>query len=251
MTRVCVILVLFAAVVLLPTPASAHRPYFRGEPAAVALPAGESGLIRLLYGDGILGPDPVRPVVTDAAGGVRAIAPTGYAASYSCAAQSCRVYVYRNTMLLPHVFDTDVPTMKVSAALRTADDNDLDAVLRSTEPYYGFNHIPNLSARIFGAFACLAHWWGSFAFLVLVGSTLLPVWIFLRMALDRREQNRWGSVLCILFAVAVTLPMLAAWLMFLFVSAYPPLLSLIPLALPTAVLLALYVRRTLWVRGAS
>jgi hypothetical protein len=248
MNRALVLIVLFAAIFLLPTAASAHRPYFRGG-QPVALPAGESGVIRLLYGDGILGPDPVRPVVIDATGGVRAIAPTGYAASYSCAAQSCRVYVYRNTMLLPHVFDTDVQSMKSSAVLRTADENDLDAVLRAKELYYGFSHVPNLSARILGALACLAHWWISFAFFVLIGSTVLPVWLLLRMALDRREQNRWAAILlCILCAIAVTIPMLAVMLMFLFVSAYPPLLSLIPLGLPTAILLALYMRRSLWVR---
>lgn len=249
MIRVFVVTVLFAAIFLLPTAVRAHQPYFRGEAASVALPAGESGVIRLLYGDGILGPDPVRPVVIDMTGGVRAIAPTGYAASYSCAAQSCRVYVYRNTMLLPHVFDTDVQSMKANAVLRTADENDLDAVLRAKEPYYGFSYVPDLNARILGALACLAHWWASFAFFVVIGSTVLPVWILLRMALDRRNQNRWGALsLCILFAVAITISMLAVLLMFLFVSAYPALLSLIPLGLPAVVLLALYVRRILWVR---
>jgi len=140
--------------------------------------------------------------------------------------------------------------MKSNAVLRTADENDLDAVLRAKEAYYGFSYVPDLSARILGALACLAHWWGSFAFLVLIGSTVLPVWILLRMALDRRDQNRWGAVsLCILFAVAVTIPMLAVLLMFLFVSAYPLLLSLIPLGLPTAVLLAPYIRRSRSVRA--
>src|SRR6185312_5154065 len=92
--RGCTIALCLAAVVLLPTSAAAHRPYFRGEPTSVALPAGESGVLRLLNGDGILGPDPVRPVITDASGGVRALGPVGYATSYSCAAQSCRIYVY-------------------------------------------------------------------------------------------------------------------------------------------------------------
>lgn len=249
MAPVSVVSVLFAAIVLLPTSASAHRPYFRGEAASVALPAGESGVIRLLYGDGILGPDPVRPVVTDLTGGVRAIAPMGYAASYSCGAQSCRVYVYINTPLLPRVFHTDVQSMKSNAVLRTADENDLVAVLSAKEPYYGFSHVPNLSARILGAFVCLAHWWASFAFLMLIGSTVLPVWIFLRGALDRRDQNRWGAVsLCILFALAITPPMLVVLLLFLFVSAYPLLLSLVPLGLPTAILLCLFGRRSLWVR---
>lgn len=245
--RGCTTLLWLAASLLLPTSAAAHQPYFRGKPASVALPAGESGLIRLLYGDGILGPDPVRPIITDGSGGVRANGPLGYAASYSCAAQSCRVYVYRNSDLLPDVFDTEIESMKASASLRTADANDLDAVLRETKSYYGFRHVPDLSARILGALACLARWWRSFVFLALVGSTALPIWLLMRMALGRREQNRAGAVcLCILFAVAITIPMMALALLFLFVSAYPPLLAMIPLGLPTAMLLGESVRRSRW-----
>lgn len=38
------------------------------------------------------------------------------------------------------------------------------------------------------------------------------------------------------------LPMFVLWLFFLFLSAYPPLLSLIPLGLPTAGMLMLLAR---------
>ena len=237
----------FAATFLLPGPAFAHRPYFNAESAPVALPGGESGAIRLLNGDGILGPDPIRPIITDASGGVRAIAPVGYAASYSCAARSCRVYVYRNTALFPDVFDTEIASMKSIALLRTADENELDAVLRENEPYFGFRLVPDLSVRMLGALACLAHWWRSFVFLMLAGATALPIWLLSRAALDRRERNRSGAMwLCILFAVAITVPVMIFVLMFLFVSAYPPLLSVIPLALPTALLVAELFRRSRW-----
>ena len=248
MIRAFLVPALFAAIGLLPTAAAAHQPYFRGAPEAVALPAGESGVIRLLYGDGILSSDPVRAVVTDAAGGVRAIAPQGYAASYSCAARSCRVYVYRDTALLPRVFDTDVETTKVSAILRTADANDLDAVVRAQGPSYGFRHVPDLGPRIVGALVCLAHWWPSFVILMLIGATAVPVWLLLRKVLDRREENRWGAIsLCVLVVIAISIPVAFVLLMVLFVSAYPPLLSLIPLGLPTAALLARSVGRA-WVR---
>jgi len=246
--RGCATILFFAAGFLLPSPAFAHQPYFNTGSAPVVLPGDESGTIRLLNGDGILGPDPIRPVITDASGGVRAIAPVGYAASYSCAEQSCRVYVYRNTVLLPDVFDTEIESMKATALLRTAGENDLDAVLRETETYYGFRHVPDVSARMLGALACLAHWWRSFVFLTLAGATALPIWLLSRAALDRREQHRSGAMwLCILFAVAITIPMMIFVLMFLFVSAYPPLLSVIPLALPTAILFAEFARRSRWI----
>jgi hypothetical protein len=250
MIRARLVSALLVAVILLPTPAAAHMPYFSGTPEAVALPGGESGAIRLLYGDGILDSDPVRPIVTDAGGGVRAITPVGYAASYSCAARSCRVYLYRDTMLLPRVFDTDIETMKASAVLRTADENDLDAVMRTREPFYGFRHVPDLGARIVGALVCLAHWWDSFVILMLIGATAIPVLLLVRMALGRREENRWGAMtLCILFVIGISIPVAVILLMFLFVSAYPLLLSLVPLGLPTAVLLATFAGRSLWGRG--
>jgi hypothetical protein len=49
------------------SPAFAHRPYFT-QVETIRLPNGEMGEARLLNGDGILGPDPVRVVVIDGQG---------------------------------------------------------------------------------------------------------------------------------------------------------------------------------------
>ncbi|WP_262027962.1 hypothetical protein [Microvirga sp. Mcv34] len=49
------------------SPASAHRPYFT-QVEKIQLPSGEMGEARLLNGDGILGPDPVRVIIVDAHG---------------------------------------------------------------------------------------------------------------------------------------------------------------------------------------
>jgi len=48
-------------------PASAHRPYFT-KVEKIRLPNGEMGEARLLNGDGIIVPDPVRVIILDAAG---------------------------------------------------------------------------------------------------------------------------------------------------------------------------------------
>src|SRR5262249_47006736 len=87
--------------------AAAHLPYFRGYAAPVALPGGDSGLLRRLYGDGLMMADPVRPVVTDKSGAVRALGPVGYAVEHACSGGTCRVYVYRDTSLLPEVYRFD------------------------------------------------------------------------------------------------------------------------------------------------
>ena len=48
-------------------PANAHRPYFT-QVEKILLPDGEVGEVRLLNGDGIFGPDPVRAIILDAQG---------------------------------------------------------------------------------------------------------------------------------------------------------------------------------------
>ncbi|HYE48602.1 MAG TPA: hypothetical protein VEB20_03355 [Azospirillaceae bacterium] len=52
--------------------ASAHEPHFR-EAAPIALPDGRAAELRLLVGDGIIGPDPARPVVLSPQGEVLAL----------------------------------------------------------------------------------------------------------------------------------------------------------------------------------
>jgi hypothetical protein len=224
--------------------AAAHLPYFRGYAPPVALPGGDSGLLRRLYGDGIMMADPVRPVVIDKRGDVRALGPVGYAAEHSCSGGSCRVYVYNETSLLPDVYRFDPRSTKstdVPSAMGGADA--LDAVMRA-EGIYGFVEVPDLSVRVAGAFACLMQWWPSFVILLLIGGSAVPVWVCLGMAIGRRGENRLGSKMrAVLCAVAIALPTIGLYWLFLFSTAYPPLLSLIAVCIPTLVwLLYLVVR---------
>jgi hypothetical protein len=216
--------------------AAAHLPYFRGYASPVALPGGDSGLLRRLYGDGIMLADPVRPVVIDKRGDVRALGPVGYAAEHSCSGGSCRVYVYNDTSLLPDVYRFDLRSTKSTDVPSAAGGADaLDAVMR-TEGIYGFVATPDLSARVAGALACLMQWWPSFVILLLIGGSAVPVWVCLGMAIGPHEENRLGSAMrAVLCAGAIALPAFGLYWLFLFLTAYPPLLSLIAICIPTLV----------------
>jgi len=231
------IMTLVLATVCMPL-AAAHQPYFRGYAAAVALPGGDSGSFRRLHGDGIVMSDPVRAIVTDKSGSVRALGPVGYAVEHFCSWGSCRVYVYNDTSLLPDVYRFDPPSTKSADVLSVnGGASALDAVMRA-EGIYGFVPVPDLSARVWGALACLTQWWLSFVILLLIGGSAVPVWLCLAMAMRPKEENRLGSaMLAVLCAVGITLPAIGFYLMFLFASGYPPLLSLVATSIPTLVLL--------------
>lgn len=218
--------------------ATAHLPYFRGYAAPVALPGGDSGLLRRLYGDGIMMSDPVRPVVTDKSGAVRALGPIGYAAEHACSGGSCRVYVFSDTSFLPDVYRFDPLATKSTGVLSIAGGVDaLDPVIRA-QGMYGFVLESDFTARIAGAVACLMQWWPSFFILVLIGASAVPMWRFFAMAIGPRENNRFGSAtLAVLWAVAVMVPAAGLYALFLFLTAYPPLLSLVAVSIPTLVLL--------------
>lgn len=214
--------------------AAAHQPYFRGYAAAVALPGGDSGSLRRLYGDGIVLSDPVRALVTDKSGDVRALGPVGYAMEHFCSWGSCRVYVYRDTSLLPEVYRFDPRSTKPTAVLSVNGGADaLDAIMRA-EGIYGFVAVHDLSARLSGALACLMQWWPSFVILLLIGGSAVPVWLCLGMAIGPKEENQLGSaMLAVLCAVGITVPAIGFYWLFLFITAYPPLLSWVAFSIPT------------------
>jgi hypothetical protein len=71
-------------------PAAAHRPYFT-QVEQVALPDGAMGEIRLLHGDGIIISDPVRAIIVDGDGRLRARSPQTWAMILLCPRQhQCR-----------------------------------------------------------------------------------------------------------------------------------------------------------------
>jgi hypothetical protein len=156
-------------------PVFAAEPHFRGEVGPIILPDGNSGTMRLLQGEGFLGPDPMRAVVLDAQGGVRALGPVVYAIAYSCKASACHAYLYLNTLLLPHVYEIDPSSMKSAGVIR-ADTQDHRNAIMATKEVYGFRIVNDFAERIVGALVCLVQWWPSFAVLFLIGLFAWPAW---------------------------------------------------------------------------
>lgn len=70
--RISLIFFSFLLFALSPGRAEAHRPYFK-ESAEIILANGESMQMRFAYGDGLFGPDPIRPVLVDKDGIIVAV----------------------------------------------------------------------------------------------------------------------------------------------------------------------------------
>lgn len=74
------------------TPASAHAP-FVSQARKLVLPDGQTGEIRLLHGDGILSPDPIRVLVVDANGRLLARSYRSQTMVLSCSRDNiCRAF---------------------------------------------------------------------------------------------------------------------------------------------------------------
>ncbi|MBF9234918.1 hypothetical protein [Microvirga alba] len=81
-------------------PAFAHRPYFT-HVEKILLPNGELGEVRLLSGDGIFGPDPVRALILDAQGRLLARSPKSVVMALSCqAGGGCLIVDLRTNQVL-------------------------------------------------------------------------------------------------------------------------------------------------------
>lgn len=99
MTRIVALAILAAAIVF-SGPASAHRPYFT-QVERILLPNGEVGEVRLLYGDGIMGPDPVRVILIDREGRLRARSEKALSMALSCRLDGrCTIFHFTHDRIL-------------------------------------------------------------------------------------------------------------------------------------------------------
>jgi hypothetical protein len=90
------------------TSAMAHRPYFT-QVEKIRLPNGEMGEARLLNGDGILGPDPVRVIILDPQGRLLARSHQSISMNLSCQEEGrCLIFDFTNDQIL----DLDASTFQ-------------------------------------------------------------------------------------------------------------------------------------------
>lgn len=100
--------------------ALAHRPYFT-DVETIRLPDGTMGEARLLNGDGILGPDPVRVLILDAGGRLLARSRKSVLMALSCRGdRRCLIF----DLSRGKVLDLEPSSFRQGAAVPGADDRD-------------------------------------------------------------------------------------------------------------------------------
>jgi hypothetical protein len=93
-------LAIFGALYVGPGPALAHRPYTT-QVEKVALPDGQVGEARLLHGDGIVAPDPIRVVVVSAGGHLLARSHRSQTMTLVCSREKqCRAFDVERAQVL-------------------------------------------------------------------------------------------------------------------------------------------------------
>lgn len=108
MKRILVLISILVGAMMSACPALAHRPYFT-EVEKIRLPNGEMGEARLLNGDGIFGPDPVRVIVLDAQGRLLARSQKSLSMAISCREEGhCLIFDLTNDKVL----DLDISTFR-------------------------------------------------------------------------------------------------------------------------------------------
>jgi len=220
--------------------AHAHRPYLAGEHLALYMGCCELAELRLLYGDRVIGSDPVRPVVVGAQGRVYALGPKGDAASIACFRAKCHVFVFRGNDLLPQALVPDRSGFRFETEYRVAADdvNSSTATERAPE-IFGFVAEPlDPVLLIAAAWALIAQ---SPLTAVLLVAISLGVWPTCRLAFAafraRTPGRRAGLAAAAAACGLATFALWAfAWGALAFVTGFP-----VPMAIPITVLAALLV----------
>jgi hypothetical protein len=186
------------------SPASAHRPYYT-QVEKILLPNGQIGELRLLNGDGILGPDPVRAVIVSPQGRLLAISSKTHSMAISCDDDRHCLIV---DLMSDRVFELDPRTFRdgavqpaISPGDRT-DDWDLEAETES----WGFVTRPAGVAELSAANWALAHEiYGALIFSAILGALggicLVPI----RLSIRSRRLRLLAQAVTILGGLSVLL----------------------------------------------
>jgi hypothetical protein len=130
------------------SPALAHRPYFT-QVEKIRLPNGEMGEARLLNGDGIFGPDPVRVLLLDAGGRLLARSQKSVLMALSCTQGQCLIFDLYNNQVL----DLEPSSFRQGAPVPGAEERDDLWHLEDGEETWGFarrNPTPGERLRSYG-----------------------------------------------------------------------------------------------------
>lgn len=191
------ILTAFFAIVA--TPASAHRPYFT-QVGKIALPNGRMGEARLLNGDGILGPDPVRVLILDAGGKLLARSHQSRSMTISCkGAGHCLIMDHSSGKVLvpdPAAFRNGPPV----PGLADEDRNDLWDLEAGVEHWGFVSREATLTEMLAGYWMLI---WGSLPLMLFnmaVGAFCVGV-LAATIFIKRSKRTRIAQTVAAIFAV--------------------------------------------------
>jgi hypothetical protein len=229
--------------------AQAHPPRLAGPPLALYMADGPAAALRLLYGDGILGADPVRPIVVGEHGEVYALGPKGHAVAIACT-QQCRVFIFLADETLPRVLVPDKTNFLMRAPIHRVDDDGVAATEQAAATY-GFLALPLgpvLLAQ--GAWAFVAE---SPLLAALLAAIALGAWPTCRLALAaRRAPTRSRRTGLGLAAAACAVATLAVWVLVWgaasFVIGFPAPVAMLITGGTAVVVLASIALAWLWRR---
>jgi hypothetical protein len=212
--------------------ALAHRPYLSSERAPLVLENGRPAELRLLYGDGILGPDPVRPIVVGGKGEIYALGPHGDAIAFTCTEQDCRVFIFMlASASLPHVFILDRATFKSESVYRfSSDDPGVSDLAQRAEETFGFRAVPLKPGLLIQSIVLFVA--GSPLRVIFLVLLALGFWPTCLLAIDaaragtrrKRVTLALASVACALMTFVLSV---VAWVGLLVVSGFPPFLAVL------------------------
>ena len=87
------------------------------------------------------------------------------------------------------------------------------------------------------ALSCLAQWWPSFIVLIVIGACAVPAWCRLESGLASiRGRRKDVDTAMVVQAIAIIAAVAGLCALYLWGSAYPPLLALIVVGLPSLAL---------------
>jgi hypothetical protein len=189
MKQILVLVSILIGTMVSACPALAHRPYFT-EVEKIRLPNSEMGEARLLNGDGIFGPDPVRAILLDAQGRLLARSQKSLSMAISCREEGhCLIFDLTNNKVL----DLDTSTFRQGALVPGLADEKRNELwgLEDGEETWGFTSrypYPDESPAAFKAL--LSQHLPIIVVDGLIGILCLLLWMVLRSILKARRTGR-------------------------------------------------------------